>query len=110
MLKPASLYRCLLRPWPTRLLNQLLAFKDSLRWKMNPSPWYASEPLRVETMICEPDERPYSGLKLLVMTRNSCVLSTLMVTNWSPLLPVSTLPTPSIVRLLVLGRLPLIEI
>ena len=68
------------------------------------SPWFR---ILVTTSICAPEERPNSAGCEFVITFISAIMSMLVVASVPPLEPVSTLVTPSSVKLFWLPRLPL---
>src|ERR1035441_7001734 len=88
------------------LLRQLLALRSSWRGKKYPVPWKSLLPDLVTTSIWAPEDRPNSAGCEFVMTFISAIMSMLVVARVPPLEPVSTLVTPSSVKLFWLLRFP----
>src|ERR1700719_1406521 len=75
---------------------------------MYASPRNEFVPLLMMVLNCPPDECPKSGVNWFWRTENSATASLGTVTN-GPVTALSLLSTPSIVKLLFLGRWPPIE-
>src|SRR5271157_524697 len=82
------------------LFCQESALNSSFRWNQKPSPWRSRLPLLVTALTAAPAERPMSAVWLLVSILNSATVSMLIHTAQHPLMPLSMLVMPSILKLI----------